>query len=117
MIHTGPVMVRPWYFNSTMSSVTTLCCVAVVGLIQTALSQVILFWGLGNSCSQPLLANDPSQMVGSGRNRISIPCACWAAGAGGALAVTLAVARALLGTTPSCRAFCQKMSKDAPAAC
>ena len=50
-------------------------CCAVVGLIQMALSQVILFWGLGSSCSQPLLANDPSQMVGSGRKMISIPCA------------------------------------------
>src|SRR5260370_14369386 len=100
MIHTGPVMLRPWYFSSTTSSVFSLRCVASEGLIHTALSQVILFWGLGNSCSQPLLANDPSQIAGSGRNRISSPCACAAAAAGGALAVTLTAERPVLGTTP-----------------
>ena len=60
-----------------MSSVLRLDCWAVLGLIHTALSQVILLAGLGSSCSQPLLENDPSQMVGSGRNMISIPCACF----------------------------------------
>src|SRR6202044_3013754 len=87
-----------------------LCC-AVAGLIQTALSQVILLWGLGSSCSQPLLANDPSQMVGSGRNMISRPWAVSTGEAGGVFAVTLIAASAVFGTTPSCSAFCQKMSK------
>src|SRR4030095_3377824 len=45
---------------------------AVAGLIRAALSQVSLVRGLGSSCSQPLLANRPSQIVGSGRRRRSI---------------------------------------------
>ncbi len=86
-------------------------CWEVLGLIQTALSQVILFCGLGSSCSQPLLANDPSQIVGSGRNMISMPCAGFGCGAGGIFAVTLTAGSAVLGTTPSFNAFCQKTSK------
>ena len=38
-----------------------------------ALSHVSLVSGLGNSCSQPLLANRPSQIVGSGQKVISSP--------------------------------------------
>src|ERR1700722_175517 len=111
MTQIGPLTVRPWYFNWTMSPVFRLCCCAVLGLIHTALSQVILVCGLGNSCSQPLLANDPSQIVGSGRNTISKPWAALAGDAGGAFAVTVIAGSAVLGTTPSCSAFCQKMSK------
>ena len=43
-------------------------CCAVAGLIQTALSQVILVFGFGHSCSQALFEKAPSQIVGSGRN-------------------------------------------------
>ena len=41
---------------------------AVAGLAITALSQVSLVIGFGSSCSQPLLANRPSRIDGSGRN-------------------------------------------------
>src|SRR5580700_7360308 len=41
-------------------------CRAVAGLIKAALSQVRVLLGFGHSCSQPLLANDPSKTVGSG---------------------------------------------------
>src|SRR5579862_639365 len=94
-----------------MSPIFRFFCCEVLGLIQMALSQVILFCGLGSSCSQPLLANDPSHMVGSGRKTISSPCAVLGCGAGGIFAVTFTAASAVLGTTPSCSAFCQKMSK------
>src|SRR5579864_4685329 len=118
MIQTGAVTVRPWYFSSTTSPVLSVSLCAVVGLIQTALSQVILFCGLGSSWSQPLLANDPSQTVGSGRNMISIPGAALDSAAG-ALAVTLTAGSAVFGTTPSCSDFFQNMSKPAalPCAC
>src|ERR1700733_16160091 len=100
-----------------MSPTFRFFCCEVLGLIQMALSQVILFWGLGSSCSQPLLANDPSQMVGSGRKMISMPCAVLGCDAGGALAVTFTAGSAVLGTTPSCSAFCQKISKLGTLAC
>ena len=44
---------------------------AVSGETRAALSQVSLVSGLGSSWSQPLLANRPSQIVGSGRKTIS----------------------------------------------
>src|SRR5580692_5382981 len=94
-----------------MSPTFRFFCCEVLGLIQMALSQVILFAGLGSSCNQPLLANDPSQMVGSGRKLISRPCAVFGVDAGGIFAVTFTAADAVFGTTPSCSAFCQKMSK------
>src|ERR1700683_119345 len=104
-------MERPWYFSSSMSSVLRLSRCAVVGLTHAALSQVILFCGLGSSWSQPLLAHDPSQMAGSGRIIISRPCAGvdWPLAA--ALAETLMAGSAVFGTTPSCSAFCQKMAE------
>ena len=43
------------------------------GLTSAALSQVSLVNGLGSSWSQPLLANRPSQTVGSGRKTSSRP--------------------------------------------
>src|SRR5579872_928707 len=107
----GPVTLRPWYFSSAMSPILRFFCCDVFGLIQMALSQVILFAGLGISCSQPLLENDPSQMVESGRNTISIPCGVLGWGAGGIFAVTFAAGNAVFGTMPSCSAFCQKISK------
>ena len=39
-------------------------------------SHVSMVRGLGNSCSQPLFAKRPSQMVWSGRKTISRPCCC-----------------------------------------
>ena len=41
--------------------------------MNAALSQVSRVRGLGNSWSQPLLANRPSQIVGSGRKTSSRP--------------------------------------------
>ena len=55
---------------------------ASCGLIHAAVSQVSFVSGFGSSCSQPLLAKRPSQIVGSGRKMISSPPV--AAGAGGA---------------------------------
>ena len=46
---------------------------AVAGLTSTALSHVRCVIGFGSSCSQPLLLNRPSSIVGSGRNAISKP--------------------------------------------
>ena len=46
---------------------------ARAGLMKAALSQVIRVNGLGSSWSQPLLANRPSQIVGSGRKTSSSP--------------------------------------------
>src|SRR5260370_29790979 len=83
-----------------MSSLLRLCCCAVAGLTQTALSQVILLWGLGSSCSQPLFEKDPSQIVGSGRNRISRPCTGFDSAAGGRLSAPVIRARAPLRTPP-----------------
>ena len=48
---------------------------AVAGPMKAALPQVSLVTGLGNSWSQPLLANRPSYRVGSGRKQISNPAA------------------------------------------
>src|SRR5713226_7321847 len=111
MTHTGPFTVRPWYFSSTMSSELSPFFCAVEGLIQTALSQVILFCGFEHSWSQPLFEKAPSQMVGSGRKTISRSCAGLGWVAGGALAVTFTGGSFVLGTTPSCSAFCQNTSK------
>src|SRR5579883_370227 len=94
-----------------MSSVFSFACSASAGLIQTALSHVILFCGFGNSCSQPLFENDPSQIAGSGRNMISRPELLLAGVAGGVFAATLMAGSAVSATMPSCSDFCQKMSK------
>src|SRR5580693_9149683 len=110
VMNTGAVTVRPWYFRSTLSSVLRPSFCAVAGLTQAALSHVILFCGLGSSCSQPLFDHDPSQRAGSGRIMISRPCDGFDSPADGALAVTLMAASAVFGTTPSCNDFCQKIS-------
>src|SRR5690349_4774615 len=49
------------------------CDSASRGLTHAVGSHVILVSGLGSSCSQPLFANRPSQIVGSGRKMISRP--------------------------------------------
>src|SRR5579862_5954036 len=100
-----------------MSPLFRFFCCDVLGLIQMALSHVILFAGLGISCSQPLLENDPSQIVASGRNTISIPCGVLGVAAGGIFAVTFAAGKTVFGTMPSLSAFCQKISKLCPFAC
>ena len=57
--------------------------------MSAALSQVSLVSGLGSSWSQPLLANRPSQIVGSGRKTISRPSAAvGGCGAGAATSLT-----------------------------
>src|SRR5579884_2818291 len=92
-----PVMALPRYFTSTMSPWLIWCCWAVVGLIHTALSQVIVVMGLGISWSQALLAQVPSQMVGSGRKLTSRPCALTALPVGAFGAGAAAVAAAVFG--------------------
>ncbi len=66
---TGALMVRPSYVSSTIWSFLSPSLSAIVKPTMAALSQTSLVIGLGNSWSQPLLANRPSQIVGSGRNR------------------------------------------------
>src|SRR5437016_14675329 len=70
-IQTGARTVRSPRLSSTMSPVTRLRRSANAGLISAALSHVSLLIGLGHSCNQPLLANPPSQILGSGRQLIS----------------------------------------------
>src|SRR3954451_6039025 len=53
-------------------SFSPLSC-AVRTLIQAEGSHVIFVIGFGSSCSHPLFAKRPSQMVGSGRKMISRP--------------------------------------------
>src|SRR5262249_44240820 len=54
---------------------------AVFTPLYATLSHVIFESGLGNSCSQPLLAKRPSRIVGSGRKTTSKPGATGAIGA------------------------------------
>src|ERR1700686_803620 len=72
--HTGPLAFQPPRFRFTTSPVVSPRRQAVAGLSVTALSQVILLSGLGNSCSHALLDQRPSPMVGSGRNTPSVVC-------------------------------------------
>src|SRR5262245_8432783 len=51
------------------------CSWANPGWIQAVVSQVSFVSGFGSSCSQPMLAKRPSQIVGSGRKMISRPLA------------------------------------------
>ena len=95
-----------------MSSVLRLSCCAVVGLIQTALSQVILFCGLGQLL-QPAVVGErsvPDGRIGPEHDLHALRL-LWTGAAAGAFAVTLSAGSAVFGTTPSCSAFCQKMSK------
>ena len=55
------------------SPVSSFCCSARRGLTHAVGSHVIFVSGLGSSCSQPLFAKRPSQIVGSGRKMISRP--------------------------------------------
>src|SRR3712207_7888669 len=79
---------------------------AVSGAIRAALPQTCFVSGLGNSCSQPLLAYDPSHTDGSGANTTSIPAdAAGVAGSGlqAGQRATATVAAADPSTTPSSR--------------
>ena len=79
MTQTGASIVRPSYVSATTSAVLassssftlTPSFSAVARLMKATLSQVSLVIGLGSSWSQPLLANRPSKMVGSGRKMTS----------------------------------------------
>src|SRR5215212_9080580 len=73
----------PRYFSSTTSPLRRPRSSASRVLIQAVGSQVTFENGLGNSCSQPLLAKRPSQIVGSGRKMISSPLAALAVAEGG----------------------------------
>ena len=74
--------VRFWYSSSTTRPVVSPSRSAVARLSSAVLSQVSLVRGLGSSWSQPLLANRPSRIVGSGRKFSSRPSdlACAAGG-------------------------------------
>src|SRR6202007_2990110 len=84
VVHVAAVTLLP--FNSMSTTVERICpcsppreitlCARSFfcpnfGLTSAALSQVSLVNGLGNSCSQPLLAKRPSYTVGSGRKMYS----------------------------------------------
>ena len=72
-----------------------------------ALSHVSLVRGLGSSCSQPLLANRPSQIVGSGRKVISSPPR---SGRQPELASGILIGKLPVGTSPvrlACPARCR----------
>src|SRR5262245_39484907 len=49
------------------------CSCANPGWIQAVVSQVIFVSGFASSCSRPMLATRPSQIVGSGRKTIPRP--------------------------------------------
>src|SRR4051794_6996229 len=70
---------------------------ASCGLIQAVGSHVTFVSGLGNSCSQPLLAKRPSHTVGSGRKMISSPPV-----AGGVVVLPCAIAGGLGAAAPAC---------------
>src|SRR5215204_4613012 len=115
------------------------CDSASFGPIHAVGSHVIFVNGFGSSCSQPLFAKRPSQIVGSGRKMISRPApevGGWrvevgpgviaatgdevAAPAAGAAMFPPSVVRppaSVPGTNPSWRTCFQKLSlllKDAP---
>src|SRR2546428_484358 len=89
---------------------------AVRGLIIAALSQVSDVSGFGSSCSHPLFAKRPSQIVVSGRKMVSMPVA-----AGGAAAAaakpgcrgTVLGGACVLGMKPLISAGYQNPSKAA----
>src|SRR5687768_5006124 len=77
--------VLPRYFSSTTSPFSRCLSCASFVLIHAHGSQVTLVIGFGSSCSQPLFAKLPSQIVGSGLKINSRPPAAGAdAGAAGA---------------------------------
>src|SRR5688500_5041724 len=124
---TGSFAVLPRYFSSMRSPSLSPCDSASRGLTHAVGSHVILVSGFGSSCSQPLLAKRPSQMVGSGLKIISSPdpLGLWALGVGlwdgGADSDTpkaegpepkawLCPAAAVPGTKPSCNTCFQNVS-------
>src|SRR5699024_6720912 len=87
--------------------------------MRAALSQVSLVIGLGNSCSQALLLNCPSQMVGSGIKIISRPeslltsdCALETELRKSFLNFTVLADNAVPSTIPVCNALFQVFSKS-----
>src|SRR6202007_747673 len=90
---------------------------AVLGLTSAALSQVSLVTGLGNSCSQPLLAKRPSYTQGSGRKMNSMSLAGVVFEAGKLAALNFKAGfmgpNAEPATTPSFNVFRQNFSKSA----
>src|SRR5262249_4463686 len=93
---------------------------AVAGEIMTALSQVSLVMGRGNSSSQMLLAKRPSKIYGSGRKTTSRAPGLEGGGKEGALAALSAgriSANAEASMNPSCSDFLHQVSKSAPCFC
>src|SRR5947209_3639590 len=88
---------------------------AVRGLIIAALSQVSDVSGFGSSCSHPLFAKRPSQIVGSRRKMISSPVAAGAAAAAAAIPgcrVTVLGAACVPGMMPLICAWYQNLSNS-----
>src|SRR5438552_19182007 len=86
---------------------------AVRGLIIAALSQVSDVSGFGSSCSHPLFAKRPSQIVGSGRKMISRPVVAGAAAGAAAIPgcrVTVLGAACVPGMKPLISAWDQNLS-------
>src|SRR5687768_10920456 len=72
-MNAGIRVVYPRYFSSMTSPLRTPRSSARCGLTHAVVSQVNFVNGFGSSCSQPLFARLPSQIVGSGRKMISSP--------------------------------------------
>src|SRR5256885_15276458 len=119
-IQTAPWIFLPFNSSSTTSFEASCRRCAILGPTCTALSQVSLDIGLGSSCSQPLLENCPSQMVGSRRILNSMPLASAGLLSEGAIAdfaVTDLGWKVVPSTKPSCSDFRQNCSKSAPVCC
>src|SRR5215471_18810222 len=73
MSQTGARSRLPEAIKSTTSPDVSPCRCARAGLMSAALSQVSWLNGRGHSCNQPLLANCPSQTLGSDLKQTSRP--------------------------------------------
>ena len=122
MIQAGIRTERPRYRSSSTSSFSIPSRCAVAGLKRAALSHDSFVSGLGSSCSQPLFANRPSQIVGSGRKTISRPSDA-AVDAASTQAISLTCGATALGLsavpsiTPASSAVRQACSKSPGNAC
>src|SRR5687767_8686701 len=85
-MNAGMRAVLPRYFSSMTSPLRTPRSSARRGLTHAVVSQVNFVNGFGSSCSQPLFARLPSQIVGSGRKMISSPPSEGGGGGGGTAA-------------------------------